>query len=381
MPDSLRPYLIAAGVLIAAAVGFVALAGGFKERPLTVAEKHARRAHVGGPFPLELRSPQVVAGTSERVLVGLGRPSLGELVAKSPQTPVQQRAYVRSLNHEATALMSALNAKGVRFGHPVLFARVWAGFAATLATKDLPAVQTLGLRVEPVTRFYPAQVAAKSAPSVRPLPTTAAAKTRVAVLDAFPRRWERSYPGPLGVSTAALAPSVDVVGAPGAPRLPAERGGFRLESVVRAELPKARTYIVRTAGSQPLENGRFETYATTDQLLRALEWVVDPNRNGDSRDAMPVALTGLSAPYSGFSDGPSAEAADAAAALGSLVVAPAGNGGKGSGPFGSIGAPAAAPSALAVGALDGSGNPAPASSRGPTYELGPKPATGGRVTP
>src|SRR5690348_10354441 len=154
-------------------------------KPLTPAERRAERADVGGPFPLELRSPQVVAGTSARVLVALRRPSLAELDAKTPQSPIRQRAYVRSLHHEERALISALEAKGVRFGDLVLFARVWSGFAATVATRDLPAVQTLGLRVEPVARFYPAQVPGKDAPQVRPLPTKA--RGHVAVLDAFPR--------------------------------------------------------------------------------------------------------------------------------------------------------------------------------------------------
>jgi hypothetical protein len=54
-------------------------------------------------------------------------------------------------------------------------------------------------------------------------------------------------------------------------------------------------------------------------------------------------------------------------------VAAAGNGGEPEGPFGSIGAPGAAPLALTVGALDASGDPAAASSRGPTYGLLPKP--------
>src|SRR4051812_49829322 len=160
---------------------------GGEEKPLTPAQKRVERAHVGGPFPLELRSPQVVAGTSARVLVSLRRPSLAQLDAKQPQSPRRQRAYVRSLYREERALMSALEAKGVSFGRPVLFARVWSGFAATIATKDLPAVQTLGLRVEPVSRFFPAQVAAADAPAVRPLPTTATRVGRLAVLDAFPR--------------------------------------------------------------------------------------------------------------------------------------------------------------------------------------------------
>ena len=325
-------------------------------KPLTPAQKRAERADVGGPFPLELRSPQVVAGTSARVLVALRRPSLAELDAQTPQSPVRQRAYVRSLHREARALMSALEAKGVRFGRPVLFARVWNGFVATIATKDLPAVQTLGLRVEPVSRFYPAQVRAKEAPPVRPLPTKARGAD-VAVLDAFPRHGRR----------------IDLVGRLGARAAKADVAGDRLIGVLKGELPNVRVQRVRVAGSQPLENGKYEVFGTTDQLLGGLERIVDPDQDGDAADAIPIALTGLSAPYSGFDSSTIAEAVDGASSLGSLVVAPAGNGGDPDGPFGSIGAPGAAAGALTVGALDDSGDPASASSTGPTYGLGPKP--------
>jgi hypothetical protein len=339
-------------------------------KPLTPAQKRAERADVGGPFPLELRSPQVVAGTSARVLVALRRPSLAQLDAQTSQSPARQRAYVRSLHREARALMSALEAKGVRFGQPLLFARVWSGFAATIATKDLPAVQTLGLRVEPVARFYPAQVTANEAPAVRPLPTTATDPGRVAVLDAFSRRRVRS----------GLADEVGRSG--GARSTRAEAAGERIAGVIAGELPKARVERLRVAGSQPLENGRFQVFGTTDQLLAGLERVVDPDGNGDASDAIRVAVTGLSAPYSGFERSAVAEAVDGAAQLGTLVVAPAGNGGHPSGAFGSIGAPGAAQRALTVGALDGNGDVAEGSSWGPTYGLTPKPdlAIGGGAT-
>ena len=343
--------------LIAVAVAQLAILIGAAlqdAKPLTLAQKRAERADVGGPFPLELRSPQVVAGTSARVLVALRRPSLAELDAKQRQSPARQRAYVRSLHREARALMSALDAKGVRFGRPVLFARVWSGFAATIATKDLPAVQTLGLRVEPVARFYPAQVRAKDAPEARALPTRA--RGEVAILDAFPARGRQ----------------VDELNQAGKGS-PAAASGLRIEDVLRAELPKARIERIRVAGSQALESGRFQVFGTTDQLLAGLERVVDRDEDGDSSDAVPVAVTGLSAPYSGFESSAIAEAVDGAAQLGTLVVAAAGNGGDPDGPFGSIGAPGAAARALTVGALDSSGDPAGASSTGPTYGLSPKP--------
>src|SRR3954462_15955487 len=81
-------------ILIAAGVSDLA------KKPLTPTQKRAERAQVGAPFPLELRSPQVVAGTSARVLVALRRQSPAQLHARARQSPQRQRAYVRSLHHE-----------------------------------------------------------------------------------------------------------------------------------------------------------------------------------------------------------------------------------------------------------------------------------------
>jgi Subtilase family len=363
---------IAAAWLAVAIVAALLASLGGEEEKLTPAQKRAERADVGGPFPLELRSPQVVAGTSARVLVALRRPSLAQLVEAQPQSPTRQRAYVRSLHREERALISALRAKGVSFGDPVLFARVWSGFAATLATKDLPAVQTLGLHVEPVSRFYPAQVPAKDAPAVRPLPTTASARAgRIAILDAFPPA--RPFTRATSAHSGARVVADEVGGRGNGKPSAAESAGRRLAAVVRGELPHANVAAIRVAGSQALETGRFQVFGTTDQLVAGLERAVDLDGDGDSSDAAKVALTGLSAPYSGFEHSPAADAVDAASALGTLVVAAAGNGGEPEGPFGSIGAPGAANGALTVGALDGSGDPAQASSRGPTYGLGAKP--------
>lgn len=365
MPDRTLITAAAGWLAVALVAALVAALGPQHERPAgaeTKAEKLAEAADVGGPFPLELRTPQIAAGTSQRVLVELRRPSVAELMDDGKLRAADQRANVRSLRREARALMSALTAKGVSFGHPVVFARVWAGFAATIATKDLPSVQQLGLRIEPARRFYPAQVAAPDAPEVRPLPTKAAGAD-VAVIDVFPR-----------VPEPGLEVLADTAG--GQPRrriAPAERAGPKLAAIVRAALPRANVAAIRVGGSQPLETGRYGVFTTTDQLLAGLERAVDRDADGDSEDAAPVALTGVSAPYSGFARAPEAIAADGAAALGTLVVAPTGNGGESQGPFGTIGSPAAAGRALAVGALDGSGDPAPASSRGPTYAWSPKP--------
>ena len=89
-----------------------------------------------------------------------------------------------------------------------------------------------------------------------------------------------------------------------------------------------------------------------------LERAVDPNGDGDTSDHVPVALVGVNSPYAGFEDSPEAQAVTAAAGLGTLVVAPAGNEGAAEPGSGTVGSPAAAADALAVGALAGP-EPAP----------------------
>ena len=199
----------------------------------------------------------------------------------------------------------------------VLFARVWNGFAATVDAADLPEVQALGLRAEPVRRFYGAGSAVGSAQwAVR------RGRPVVALLDSSGRH------------------------------------GAQMDQVLAQSLGPHRGGILRipVAGPQPdpVTGARTE-YGTTDQLLAGLERAVDPNGDGDTSDHLPVALVGVNSPYAGFAASPEAVAAGAARALGTLVVAPAGNEGPGAG---TVGSPAAAPGVLAVGALDGGGAPA-----------------------
>src|ERR687898_1075925 len=99
--------------------------------------------------------------------------------------------------------------------------------------------------------------------------------------------------------------------------------------------------------------GAVEAVSTTDQLIAGLEHAVDPNGDNDTSDHVPVALVGVNAPYAGFSNSPEADAVVGAAGLGTLVIAPAGNEGAAAPGSGTIGSPASAPDAVAVGALTG----------------------------
>jgi hypothetical protein len=286
-----------------------------------------------------------------RVLVQLRRPSLATRMRAGKLGAAAQRAYVASLGDEARALESALEAKGVRLRRPVLLARVWNGFAATVDAGDLPQLRALGLRAEPVRRLYGAASSGAAAPpTAGSASDSRAGPPAVALLDSG-----------VDVRASGLAGRVvrgfDAVGGPA-------RAGLHGTEVARVLAQAMGTSAgkivsVRIAGLQrDRRTGSRVEAATTDQLLAGLERTVDPNGDGDTSDHIPIALVGMNSPYAGFADSPDAVGASAARALGTLVVAPAGNEGRGGGSLGTVGAPAAAPGVLAVGALDGGGGPA-----------------------
>jgi hypothetical protein len=313
-----------------------AAAGALAAVALAGCGKHAVDTGAGS-IPFDGRSPAVPTTGKVRLLVQLQRPSLGGLAPADRAGARTQRDYVASLESESRALQSALRAKGIRIESPRLYARVWNGFAATIASTDVPAVRALGLRTEPVRRFFGASSMAASGGAA---PKLAAAATRTPAVALLDSGVDRAAPDLRG----RVAAGFDAVGGK-----PAAAGhGEAMARVLAGALgAKGGSVLsVRVAGAGG---------ATTDALLSGLERTVDPNGDGDTSDAVPVALVGVNSPYAGFPDSPEAEAADAARQLGTLVVAPAGNEGRRVGRFGTIGSPGAAPGALAVAALDGRG--------------------------
>jgi hypothetical protein len=315
--------------------------------------------------PLDGRSPREPAGREQRVLVELPRPALADRSDLDALTPEQQSDYVRSLVREGAALRSALGARGVELRDAVTFGRTWDGFAATVDTSDLAALSSLGVRAQPVRRFYPATSEPVPVPPPRPggssqasprapRPGTAppADQTPVAVLDTGA---DVRTPGLRGRAAPGFdALERDANPTPGSdPRMPrrSETTGTALAGIVAAA--GERVLSVRVAG---FGSAGPEIHGTTDSLLLGLERAVDPDGNGATDDAVRVALVGVNAPYAGFAGSPEAQAARGAARLGTLVVAPAGNEGPAQPPNGVVGSPGAARSALAVGATaDGAG--------------------------
>jgi len=292
--------------------------------------------------PYDGRSPREPIGDDQRVLLELQRPALGALQDLGALDGAARRAYVASLRRERQALRSALQARGVRLRDAVGFERTWNGFAATVRTRDLSAISSLGVRAQPVRRFYPSvgePVPLGSGRQAAPLPTG----KPVALLAAGVRGADPGLLDGFDVVDGDTAPTPDPD-----PRDPGRRetSGSTLARVLLRAGRRVRP--IRIAALQAAGGSE---YATTDTLLAGLERAVDPDADGDPRDAARVALVGVHAPYAGFADAPEAAAVDAAAALGTLVVAPAGHEGPARGPNGTVASPASAAGALAVGAL------------------------------
>ena len=304
--------------------------------------------------PYDGRSPRQPAGAEQRVLLALQRPALARLRGVTTMEASEQRAYVVSLRKEAGALRGALRARGVRLSEVTGFERVWNGFAATVRTRDLAAISSLGVRAQPVRRFYPAVSeparAAAPAPGSGPPPPPPAEQEPIAMLAS-------------GVAGGgpAVEKGIDVIGkdedaaAEADPRDARRRegSGTALAGVLVRSGERVRPIRVAALQATPGVAAPVEEYGTSDHLLAGLERAVDPDGDGDATDRVAVALVAVSAPYAGFARSPEAEAVRGASRLGTLVIAPAGNEGPARPPNGTIGSPGAAGAAVTVGALSG----------------------------
>jgi hypothetical protein len=299
------------------------------------------------PVPYDGRSPILVAETEQRVLVQLQRPALGELEDARALGAERQITELKSLKREQITLRSALDARGVRLRDVVSYYRVWNGFAATVATSDIPRLSYPGSQVRSVRRLFPAGSEPVPVPGASPVKPAPLNRTPpVAILDT-------------GVDAKPLKdhadPGYDAVDRdrdpkPGTLNGRKETSGTALAGVLAAL--GRRVLPIRIASFRAV-GGQVEAQATTDDLLAGIEHAVDPNGDGDTSDHVPVVLVGVNAPYAGFRNSPEAEAVEGAEGLGTLVVAPAGNEGAAKPGSGTIGSPASAADSLAVGALAG----------------------------
>ena len=106
--------------------------------------------------------------------------------------------------------------------------------------------------------------------------------------------------------------------------------------------PGAEVLPIRVLGWREGPGG-YQSIGSGDVLLGGLERAVDPDGDGDVEDGAELALAAVVEPYASFPDSPESRAVAGALALGTLVVAPAGNDGPAAGgSVGTIGAPGSA---------------------------------------
>lgn len=312
-----------------------------------------------------------------RWIVVLRGPSLAERIQRAGGADERQaKAWTRAIAARQEAVLARLAARGAPLAPEHRYIRTLNGFAAAIEPSAL-SVLDREREVEgvyPVRAGYPATHLrpepldgdAVSPASGRPpgieLPGFDGTGVTVAVLDTgvdlqHPYLRGRLLPGLDVLDPGSDARAQQNPTAAGRP----ERHATELAGLVAGAngpeglhgvAPGASVLPIRIAGWQPDAQGGVAIYARTDQLLAGLELAVDPDADGDPHDAARVALVGVVEPFASFADGAVAKAVQGATALGTLVVAPAGNDGPAGPSYGSVGAPGGVPAALGVAAAD-----------------------------
>jgi minor extracellular serine protease Vpr len=349
-----RPRLArtaALGVVAAVATGIV-LAGTVRGAGESAARIAARAWH-----SVFTDHPDTAAGG--RMIVVLSSPSVAERVAAAGKTPSagQEKEWADDVTAMQTSLLAALRERGLDIEPVRIYTHVLDGFSAVLDGRAVAELERnpLVVGVYPVRSVFPAQATGAAAPGASPgveLAGLDGAGVRIALLDT-------GVDGAHPVLRGHVGTGHDFVGDDGraaperspdaAARL--ETHGTRMAGLVHAVAPTARIVPFRILGWQSTDSGPAVA-GGGDDLIAALERAVDPNEDGGTNDAIPIALAPVVEPFAAFADSPEARAVTGAADLGTLVVAPSGNDGPVGVGFGSVGAPGAAPDALAVGAVD-----------------------------
>ena len=281
-------------------------------------------------------------------------------------TEAQERSWATQAFAAQQEVLTKLASLGVIVRPDYTYARVIDGFAASL---DPRAISLLGQLPEvegvfPVRAAFPASISEQllaskefgPASGHRPtaeLPGFDGRGVTIALLDTGV---DESHPYLRG----RVLPGIDIVdhgddaAARPDPQDPAqiERHGTEMAGILvgsggpgglHGVAPGATVLPIRVAGWQPAADGHDVVFARTDQVIAGLERAVDPNGDGDTHDAVRVALLGVAEPYAAFTDGPEAQAVQGALDLNTVVVAPAGNDGSAGPTFGSIAGPPARP--------------------------------------
>jgi subtilisin family serine protease len=358
--------------IVAAAVLAVPEGGGGAPpaTPTRLASAAAWNGLVGGA--------RAEVGTGQRVLVVLTAFSLADRVQRAGgfATDAEERRWTAAAAAAQQQFISDVGRAGVAIRPEFRFTRTLNGFSAVLDPRAIALIE----RTQGVKGVYPVRVAFPASLSPRALRVAAASAARpgvrlagiagrgvlIALLDTGVDAGTPYLHGHVlpGLDIAGTEPSAQAQPKPTDPSALEEHGtemagllvGAGGPAGVTGVAPAATVLPLRVAGWQPDARGGYTIYARTDQLLAGLERAVDPDGNGDAHDAARVALVPLVEPFAAFTDGPLERAVDGALRLDTLVVAAAGNDGPAGPAFGSVGGPAGAPVALAVGAADAGRN-------------------------
>jgi subtilase family protein len=319
--------------------------------------------------------PQAAA-PSKRVIVVLAAPSVADQAAalrRSPK-PAESRRWSTEAEGAQRLLIAKLAERGIDVEPLYSFTRTLNGFSAVLDDRALAELERIGgvAGVYPVRTVYPAAIGTETLgqpefsrgagrrASVQ-LPGFNGAGVTVALLDAGVQRGHSTLRG-------RVLPGYDILrgaGPAAARSMPGEPGrleshGTRMAGIlvggdpVGGVAPGARILPLRILGWRRTLDGSYAVLGRGDALVAGLERAVDPDGNGDLRDAADIALAAVVEPFAAFPDSPESRAVAGATRLGTLVVAAAGNDGRaGREGFGSVGGPGGAPDALTVGTLDG----------------------------
>jgi hypothetical protein len=338
------------------------------------------------------RAPQVVpASDAEEAILLLAEPPA------SAAPPAERAAAAAAISQRHAELEQVLAQLGARVTRR--YRVLVNGLAVKVTPGRLPAIAALAdvEAVVPVTYLAPAAAAAPQpdgtaaggAP-VAPHPATRPA--HIALIDAGIDPSHPSLGGGMG-PTHPIIGGADLVDGDADPTGDGEadahgtamaalvlRSGI-LEGLPPEKVPRLLAY--RVVAPEAVE-GRTRPLARSDRVLSALELAVDPNADGDPADRSDVILLGLAQGFGGGGVDAVERAVRVADDLGAVVVAPVGNDGPSASPVGTVGGPAAAPSALSVGALSAAFEPrtatlelvvgAAGAAIGPLPLMGPEPS-------
>jgi hypothetical protein len=318
--------------------------------------------------------PRMPVGTGSRALVVLSAFSLADRVQRvgGLATDRDERRWSATALAAQQQFIASLARRGIAIKPEHRFTRTINGFSAVLDPRAIAVLErTRGVKgVYPMRTAYPASVSSRALRSgamtrqtlnVR-LAGIAGRGVTIALLDTGVDLRKAYLHGHVldGIDVVGKGPDADAVSDP-ADSTRIEQHGTEMAGLlvgaggpggVSGVAPGATVLPIRAAGWQPDQHGGYAIYARTDQLLAGLERAVDPNGDGDAHDAARIALVPLVEPFAAFGDSPLARAVAGALRLDTLVVASAGNDGPAGPAFGSVGGPAGAPDALAVGAAD-----------------------------